>query len=100
MRVKNLGLRAESAVSIIGRLRRDERAPGGIEFDADEFTVLNQSADKKLFERRRYKDRSLSSYFLSQPKTCWNLVVLVMSNVPLQRAGPFCEILRARYFCE
>jgi nondiscriminating aspartyl-tRNA synthetase len=49
VRVKNLGLRAESAVAITGTVRRDERAPGGIEFDADEFTVLNQPADNLPF---------------------------------------------------
>ena len=49
VRIKNTGLRAESAVAITGTVRRDERAPGGIEFDADEFTVLNQSADNLPF---------------------------------------------------
>ncbi len=49
VQVKNLGLRAESAVAIAGTARRDERAPGGIEFDADEFTILNQSAENLPF---------------------------------------------------
>jgi nondiscriminating aspartyl-tRNA synthetase len=48
-RIRNLGLRAESAVAITGTLRRDERAPGGIEFDALEFTILNESAEKLPF---------------------------------------------------
>ncbi len=49
VRVKHVGLRAELAVAITGTMRRDDRAPGGIEFDADEFTVLNQSADNLPF---------------------------------------------------
>ena len=49
VRTKNLGLRAESAVAIAGILRRDERAPGGVEFDAHEFTILNQSAENLPF---------------------------------------------------
>jgi aspartyl/asparaginyl-tRNA synthetase len=47
--LRNLGLRAESAVAIEGTARRDERAPGGVEFDADEFTILNQSAENLPF---------------------------------------------------
>ena len=49
MRLRNLGLRAESAVAIEGTARRDERAPGGVEFDSDQFTVLNQSAENLPF---------------------------------------------------
>lgn len=46
---KNLGLRAESAVAIAGAARRDERAPGGLEFDAREITILNQAAETLPF---------------------------------------------------
>ncbi len=49
VRTRNLGLRAESAVAIAGTVRRDERAPGGVEFDAHEFTILNQSAENLPF---------------------------------------------------
>src|SRR5262245_61098718 len=49
VRTRNLGLRAESAVAITGTVRRDERAPGGVEFDAHEFTILNQSAENLPF---------------------------------------------------
>ncbi|HSR57266.1 MAG TPA: aspartate--tRNA(Asn) ligase [Candidatus Binataceae bacterium] len=48
-RTKNFGLRAESAVAIAGTARRDERAPGGVEFDAHEITILNQSAESLPF---------------------------------------------------
>ena len=34
VRNKHMGLRAESAVAITGTVRRDERAPGGIEFSS------------------------------------------------------------------
>ncbi|HEY2662827.1 MAG TPA: aspartate--tRNA(Asn) ligase [Candidatus Binataceae bacterium] len=47
--VKTLELRAESAVAIAGTARRDGRAPGGVEFDAHEFKILNQSADNLPF---------------------------------------------------
>jgi nondiscriminating aspartyl-tRNA synthetase len=43
-RVRHTGLRSESAVAVVGTPRRDERAPGGIEVDAREVAVLNQSA--------------------------------------------------------
>ncbi len=43
--VKNLGLRAESAVMIIGTPRIDERAPGGIEIDCEKLEVLNPAAE-------------------------------------------------------
>ena len=44
-RLRNLGLRAESAVSIRGRPRIDERAPGGIEIDCDHIEVLGPAAE-------------------------------------------------------
>ena len=43
--VKNLGLRAESAVTIIGKPRVDARAPGGIEIDCETIEVLNPAAE-------------------------------------------------------
>ena len=48
-RVRNIGLRSESAVTLVGTPRRDERAPGGIEFDARKVAVLNQSAENFPF---------------------------------------------------
>jgi nondiscriminating aspartyl-tRNA synthetase len=47
--VRNLGLRAESVVAVAGTPRLDGRAPGGIEFDALEVTVLNPSAENLPF---------------------------------------------------
>ena len=46
---KNLELRADSAVAIAGRARRDERAPGGLEFDAHELEILSQAAENLPF---------------------------------------------------
>ena len=43
--VKNLGLRPESAVMIIGKPRADERAPNGIEIDCHAIEVLNSAAE-------------------------------------------------------
>ncbi len=43
--VKNLGLRAESAVAIVGKPRVDERAPGGVEIDCQELEVLSSAAE-------------------------------------------------------
>jgi nondiscriminating aspartyl-tRNA synthetase len=43
--LKNLGLRGESAVAIVGRARVDERAPGGMEIDCDRIEVLNHAAE-------------------------------------------------------
>jgi nondiscriminating aspartyl-tRNA synthetase len=57
VRVKNLGLRAKSAVTIAGTARRDERAPGGIEFDADDFRILNQSAGNLPFTSVSHLDQ-------------------------------------------
>ncbi len=48
-RTRNLGLRAESAIGVTGTARRDERAPGGIEFDALDIAILNQSAENLPF---------------------------------------------------
>jgi nondiscriminating aspartyl-tRNA synthetase len=48
-RTRNLGLRAESAIAVTGTARRDERAPGGIEFDAHDIAILNQSAENLPF---------------------------------------------------
>jgi nondiscriminating aspartyl-tRNA synthetase len=48
-RVGNIGLRSESAVAVVGTPLRDERAPGGIEFEAREVAVLNQSAENCPF---------------------------------------------------
>lgn len=45
VKVKSLGLRAESAVAIVGKPRIDARAPGGIEIDCDEIEVLNSAAE-------------------------------------------------------
>ena len=39
-KIKREGLRAESAVAIVGRPRSDERAPGGIEIDCEEIEIL------------------------------------------------------------
>ncbi len=44
-RVKHLGLRAESAVMIIGQSRLEDRAPGGIEINCDEIEILNGAAE-------------------------------------------------------
>jgi nondiscriminating aspartyl-tRNA synthetase len=44
-KVKELGLRAESAVLIVGQSRIDQRAPGGVEIDCDEIEVLNPAAE-------------------------------------------------------
>jgi nondiscriminating aspartyl-tRNA synthetase len=44
-KVKHLGLRAESAVAIVGNPRIDERAPGGIEIDCDSIEILNAAAE-------------------------------------------------------
>ncbi len=43
--VKELGLRAESAVAITGTPRIDERAPGGFEIDCHSIEVLNPAAE-------------------------------------------------------
>jgi nondiscriminating aspartyl-tRNA synthetase len=44
------GLRAESAVAIVGRPRRDERAPGGIEIDCEEIEILGASVETLPFK--------------------------------------------------
>ena len=56
-RVKNLGLRAESAVAVTGTPRHDERAPDGIEFDANDLVVLNQSAENLPFTSVSHLDQ-------------------------------------------
>ena len=56
-RTRNLGLRAESAVAIAGTARRDERAPGGVEFDAQEVTIANESAESLPFTSVSRLDR-------------------------------------------
>ncbi|HLX38392.1 MAG TPA: aspartate--tRNA(Asn) ligase [Candidatus Binataceae bacterium] len=43
--VKDLRLRAESAVAIVGMPRLDERAPGGLEIDCQSIEVLNPAAE-------------------------------------------------------
>jgi nondiscriminating aspartyl-tRNA synthetase len=44
-KLKGLGLRAESAVAIVGNSRVDERAPGGVEIDCHEIEILNSAAE-------------------------------------------------------
>src|SRR5271170_1576682 len=48
-RTRGLGLRAECAVAIAGKLRRDERAPGGFEVDLEEIEVLGPAAEDLPF---------------------------------------------------
>ena len=48
-RTRGLGLRAECAVAIAGRIRRDERAPGGAEIDLEEIEVIGPAADDLPF---------------------------------------------------
>jgi nondiscriminating aspartyl-tRNA synthetase len=54
---RSLGLRAESAIAIIGKTRRDERAPDGLEFDAHEVSVLNRSVENLPFTSVAHLDR-------------------------------------------
>src|ERR1700674_3845136 len=44
-RTRHLSLRAECAVAIAGRIRRDQRAPGGAEIDLEEIEVLGPAGD-------------------------------------------------------
>lgn len=46
---KSLGLRAEAAVAITGRVRRDDRAPGGLEVDLETLEVLGAAAEDLPF---------------------------------------------------
>ena len=48
-RTRNLGLRAECAVAIAGKARRDERAPGGVELDLESIEVLGAVPDDLPF---------------------------------------------------
>jgi nondiscriminating aspartyl-tRNA synthetase len=48
-RTRGLGLRAECAVAIAGKLRRDERAPGGFEVDLETIEVLGPAAEDLPF---------------------------------------------------
>jgi len=48
-RTRHLGLRAECAVAIAGRIRRDDRAPGGAEIDLEEIEVIGPAADDLPF---------------------------------------------------
>jgi nondiscriminating aspartyl-tRNA synthetase len=100
-RVRNMGLRAESAVAVIGTPRLDQRAPGGIEFDAHEVAVLNQSAENMPFTSVSRLDQLSSDLVINyRPLTLRTDRGAAIFRVEAALAETFRAALRKRRFTE
>lgn len=100
-RVKDRGLRAESAVAITGALRADERAPGGIEIVCHSIEVLNAAEEVLPFA-------SVSRLDEISPELAINYRPLALRTdrgsaifrIEAGLAEEFRAALRRRYFTE
>jgi nondiscriminating aspartyl-tRNA synthetase len=98
---RSLGLRAESAVAIRGTARHDERAPGGIEFDALEITILNQSADSLPFTSAANLERLSPDLVINyRPLTLRTERGAAIFRVEAALAEAFWAAMRKRRFTE
>jgi nondiscriminating aspartyl-tRNA synthetase len=99
--VKNLGLRAECAVAITGAPRRDERAPGGIEFDANEISILNESTQILPFTSVSNLDQLSADLVINyRPLALRTDRGATIFRIEAAVAEAFREALRKRKFTE
>ncbi len=99
--VKNLGLRAESAIMIIGTPRIDERAPGGIEIDCEKLEVLNPAAEVLPFTSISRLDQiSLDIAINNRPLALRTDRGGAISRIEAALAEEFRAALRRRRFTE
>jgi len=99
--VKNLGLRAESAVTIIGTPRIDERAPGGIEIDCEKLEVLNPAAEVLPFTSTSRLDQiSLDIVIDNRPAALRTDRGGAIFRIEAALAEEFRAALRRRRFTE
>ena len=100
-KVKHLGLRAESAVTIVGSPRLDERAPGGIEIDCHEIEVLNGAAEVLPFtSTARLEEISPEIAINSRPLTLRTDRGGAIFRIEAALAEEFRAALRRRTFTE
>jgi nondiscriminating aspartyl-tRNA synthetase len=100
-KVKGLGLRAESAVAIIGRARADERAPGGVEVDCREIEVLNAAAEVLPFtSTARMEEISLDLAISHRPLALRTDRGGAIFRIEAALAEEFRAALRQRGFTE
>lgn len=94
-------LRAESAVSIVGRTRSDERAPGGIEIDCENIDILNPSAETLPFTSvSRLEQISLDLAINYRPLALRTDRGAAIFRVEAALAEAFRSSLRRRRFTE
>jgi nondiscriminating aspartyl-tRNA synthetase len=99
--VKNLGLRAESAVAISGKPRIDERAPGGIEIDCHSLEVLNSAAEVlPLTSTSRLEEVSPDLAINARPLVLRNDRGGAIFRIEAALAEEFRTALRRRRFTE
>jgi len=100
-RTRHLGLRAECAVAIAGRIRRDERAPGGAEIDLDEIEVLGPAADELPFAAvSKLEDISIEIVLNYRPLSLRTERGSTIFRVQAALVEAFREALRRRRFTE
>ncbi len=100
-KVKYIGLRAESAVTIVGRPRVDERAPGGIEIDCGEIEVLNAPAEALPFtSTSRLEELSADIAINARPLTLRTDRGAAIFRIEAALAEEFRAALRRRRFTE
>ncbi len=95
------GVAEECAVRVAGTLRRDERAPGGVEIDLDSITVLSAPAEPMPVPVNKYKLKlNLDTELPLRPLVLRNLQKRSVFRIQEGLCRAFREYLTGQEFTE